>query len=253
MAIIHKTSIGSGPSSLLPSEQLFDRPHKKNGAENEELGRWKFLQIATLLIGSFAAGTAFTWSGDVLAQDKPPAPTMDMPSLVRALQNGGYVIYFRHAATDQSMPDSDRLDLKNCATQRGLSEKGREEARVIGKAFSALGIKVSSVLSSPYCRCIDTAKIAFGRVTVVQDLEFAISKNEAETKRLGAVLRKYLGARPERGTNTVIVAHSANLKESVGIWPQPEGAAYFFQPHGEGTKYVARVGPEEWPELVRAK
>jgi len=252
MAVIHKTSIGSGPS-LLPGEQFFDRPHKKNGAENEERGRRKFLEIASLLIGSFTLGAALPWSGNALAQDKPPAPAMDMPSLVRALQNGGYVIYFRHTATDQSKPDSDRLDLKNCATQRNLSEKGREQARLIGKAFSALGIKVSSVLSSPFCRCIDTAKIAFGKATVVQGLEFAMAKNEAETKKLGAVLRKYLAARPERGTNTVIVAHSANLKEAVGIWPQPEGAAYVFEPQGGDTKYVARVGPEEWPELVRAK
>jgi len=208
----------------------------------------------TLLIVAFAAGGALASPGIVLAQDKPPpAPSMDMPSLVRALQGGGYVIYFRHAATDQSKADSERLDFKNCATQRNLSEKGREQAQAIGKAFSALGIKVSSVLSSPYCRCIDTAKIAFGKATVVQDLEFAMAKNEAETKKLGQALRKYLDTRPPRGANIVIVAHSANLKEAVGIWPQPEGAAYVFQPQGEGTKYVARVGPEEWLELTRAK
>lgn len=253
MTIIHKTSVGNGLSSFLPSEQFFDRPHKRNGAENEWRGQRKFWGIATLLIGSFTVGTALPWSGNALAQDKPPPPTMDMPSLVRALQKGGYVIYFRHAATDQSRPDSDRLDLKNCATQRNLSEKGREQARLIGKAFSDLGIKVSSVLSSPYCRCIDTAKIAFSKATVVQDLEFAVAKNEAETKKLGTALRKYLAARPERGANTVIVAHSANLKEAVGIWPQPEGTAYVFQPHGGESRYVARVGPEEWPELVRAK
>lgn len=202
-------------------------------------------------IGLFAVGAALSWSGN--AQDKPPAPAMDLPSLVRALQHGGYVIYFRHAATDQSKPDSDRLDLKNCATQRNLSEKGREQSRVIGKAFSDLGIKVSSVLSSPYCRCIDTAKIAFGKATVVHDLEFAMAKNEADTKRLGKALRKYLGATPQRGTNTVIVAHSANLKEAVGIWPQPEGAAHVFESQGGAIKYVARVGPEEWPELTRTK
>lgn len=206
------------------------------------------------VIAAFTAGGALSLPDVVRAQDKPPpAPSMDMPSLVRALQGGGYVIYFRHAATDQSKADSDRLDLKNCATQRNLSEKGREQAQVIGKAFSALGIKVSSVLSSPYCRSIDTAKIAFGKATVVQDLEFAVAKNEAETKKLAAALRKHLGTRPARGTNIVIVAHSANLKEAVGIWPQPEGAAYIFQPQGEGTKYVARVGPEEWLELTRAK
>jgi phosphohistidine phosphatase SixA len=209
------------------------------------------IQSARLLVGSFALIAGL--SGDVLAQDKPPPPAMDLPSLVHALQEGGYVIYFRHAATDQAKSDSGSLDLMNCATQRGLSEKGREQAQAIGKAFSALGIKISSVLASPYCRCIDTAKLAFGKATVVHDLEFAMAKSESETSRLGAVLRKYLAARPQRGTNTVIVAHSANLKEAVGIWPQPEGAAYVFQPQGEGAKYIGRVGPEQWPELARAK
>lgn len=203
-------------------------------------------------VSAVAASAALLWAGAVAAQDKPPAPAMDLPSLVRALQGGGYVIYFRHAATDQSKPDSpERLDLENCATQRNLSEKGREQAQVIGKAFAALGIKVAAVLSSPYCRCVDTAKLAFGKAVVAHDLEFAMAKNETESKRLGAALRKHLSEQPQRGANSVIVAHSANLKEAVGIWPQPEGAAYVFQPQGNAAKYVARVGPEEWAELAR--
>lgn len=215
----------------------------------------EFLKIAHAVIWSCFAITNFAWLGNTFAQDKdqPPAPTMDAASMVRALQSGGYVIYFRHAATDQSKPDADRVDLKNCATQRGLSDKGREQARAIGKAFSSLGIKVSKVSSSPYCRAIDTAKLAFGNATVLNDLEFALSKSEPEAKRLGAALRKLLEDTPAKGTNIVIVAHSANLKEAIGIWPQPEGAGYVFRPEGGRVSFVARVGPEEWPELVRTK
>lgn len=210
--------------------------------------RRRFLMSTSGLVAAFVAANPTT------AQDKGPAPTLDPKALVRALQNGGFVIYFRHAATDQSQPDSDRLDLKNCATQRNLSEKGREQARAIGKAFAALGIKVSKVMSSPYCRCIDTGKLAFGEVTIVPDLEFAISKSEPESKRLGAVLRTLLGTKPPSGTNTVLVAHTANLKEAAGIWPQPEGAAHVFEPQGDGRPlHVARVGPEEWPDLARAR
>ena len=205
-----------------------------------------------MAIRALLLATAFL-SGGALAQQKPPAPAMDPPALVRALQAGGYVIYFRHAATDQSKSDSERVDFQNCASQRLLSNTGREQAKAIGKAFEALGIKVSSVLSSPYCRCMDTAKLAFGRATAVPDFEFAMAKSESEAKRLGAVLRKHLAMKPRAGTNAVIVAHSANLKEAVGIWPQPEGAAYVFQPQGDTGKFVARVGPEEWQELARGK
>jgi phosphohistidine phosphatase SixA len=187
------------------------------------------------------------------AQDKPPTPTMDLPQLVRALQGGGYIIYFRHAATEHNKPDAERIDFENCATQRNLSAQGREQAQAIGKAFAALGIKISTVLSSPYCRCIETAKLAFGKASVLHDLEFAMAKSENEAKRLGAVLRNHLAAKPRPGTNAVIVAHSANLKEAVGIWPQPEGAAYVFQPQGDTGKFVARVAPDEWPQLARAK
>src|SRR5438067_4380838 len=146
-------------------------------------------------VAAVGASAALFWVGAVAAQDKPPAPAMDLPSLVSALQGGGYVIYFRHAATDQSKADSpEHLDLENCATQRNLSDKGREQAQVIGKAFAALGIKVAAVLSSPYCRCIDTAKLAFGKSAVAHDLEFAMPKNENESKKLGAALRKLLSA-----------------------------------------------------------
>ena len=197
---------------------------------------------------------ALARASTAMAQKKEPGAILDRQTLVHALQSGGQVIYFRHAETDQSQSDSNRLNLANCATQRNLSDKGRGQARAINEAFSALGINVSKVLSSPYCRCVETAKLAFGHVTIVQDLEFAIAKNEPEAKRLGAVLRKLLETPPLSGTNNIVVAHSANLKEAAGIWPQPEGVAYIFQPQQNGGfTVVARVGPEEWSELARLK
>lgn len=190
----------------------------------------------------------------IAAEEKGVGTKLDKKALVKALQKGGYVIYFRHAETDHSQADTDRMNLKNCETQRNLSEKGREQSRAIGKASAALGIKVAKVLSSPYCRCIDTGKLAFGEVTIVDDLEFAISKSEAEAKRLGAVLRKLLGTKPPKGTNTAIIAHTANLQEAVGIWPKPEGVAHIFQPQDDGSvSHVGQVPPEEWPELARLR
>lgn len=192
--------------------------------------------------------------GPALAQDKPAAPSVEPAVLVQALKSGGHVIYFRHAATEQAQQDSSPVDLKNCATQRSLSDKGKDQARAIGKAFGQLRVNVSKVFASPYCRTIDTAKLAFGEVTVVPDLEFAIAKSESETKRLGGVLRKMLENQPPKGTNTVIVAHSANLKEAVGIWPQPEGAAHIFRYQDDGRLiHVGRVAPEEWAALAKLK
>ncbi|MEH2593105.1 class 3 adenylate cyclase/phosphohistidine phosphatase SixA [Bradyrhizobium sp. AZCC 1577] len=239
------------------------KPLSNEAVKNLRLNRRQFLKPATAAITFFVANApcrlvfslgALARASTAMAQKKEPGGIRDRQTLVHALQSGGQVIYFRHAETDQSQSDSDRLNLANCATQRNLSDKGRAQARAINEAFSELGINVSKVLSSPYCRCVETAKLAFGRVTIVQDLEFAIAKNEAEAKRLGAVLRKLLETPPLSGTNNIVVAHSANLKEAAGIWPQPEGVAYIFQPRQNGGfTVVARVGPEEWSELARLK
>lgn len=208
----------------------------------------------TKLVALFVLCTVVAGVPVVVAQQKEPGPVLERGALVRALQSGGHVIYLRHAATDHSQKDTNRVELQNCATQRNLSENGRDQARIIGKSFAALGIKVSKVLSSPYCRCIETGKLGFGEVTIVQDLEFAISRSESETKRLAAVLRELLGTTTARGTNTVVVAHTANLKEATGIWPDPEGAAHIFKPEGSGRfVHLGRVGPEEWAELARLK
>src|SRR2546428_3647747 len=173
-------------------------------------------------VPAVGASAALFWAGAVAAQDKPPAPAMDLPSLVRALQGGGYVIYFRHAASDQSSPDSpERLDLENCATQRNLSQKGREQAQVIGKAFAALGIKVAAVLSSPYCRCVDTAKLAFGKAVVAHDLEFAMAKNETESKRLTAPPRPHPSAQPRPRPHTRVASPPADPHWAGGRWAPP--------------------------------
>ena len=82
-------------------------------------------------------------------------------SLVRRLRGGGYVLAFRHAATDFSMTDKTR-DLRNCSRQRNLNADGRRQARRIGKAFRRLGIPVGQVLASPFCRTRETARLAFG-------------------------------------------------------------------------------------------
>lgn len=187
------------------------------------------------------------------AQEQRIDAKLGRKALLDALRKGGYILYFRHATTDRSQIDSDRVNLKNCATQRNLSEKGREQSKAIGKAFKARGIKVAEVITSPYCRCIDTARLAFGEFTVSEDLVWTLGQPEAETKRLGEALRKLLGTKPSKGTNTVLVSHMANIKEAVGIWPEPEGVAHIFQPTEDGGfSHLGKVLPEEWAELIGA-
>ena len=177
---------------------------------------------------------------------------LDKRALIHALQKGGYVLYFRHAITDRSQIDADRINLHNCATQRNLTEAGRKQAQVIGKAMQALGIAVAEVLTSPYCRCIETAKLAFGKFTVSADLVWTLGQPEAETRRLAEALRQFLKTRPPKGENTVLVSHTANLKEAIGVWPEPEGAVYVFQPREDGAvSHLGNIAPEEWTALIQ--
>ena len=77
------------------------------------------------------------------------------------LREGGVVIAFRHALAPGTF-DPPEFRLGDCRTQRNLSDAGRAQARRIGEWFESRGLKPARVRASPWCRCMDTAQIAFG-------------------------------------------------------------------------------------------
>jgi phosphohistidine phosphatase SixA len=178
----------------------------------------------------------------------------DLSSVLGELRKGGFIIYFRHGPTDQTGSSDEAADLMKCETQRNLSAEGRQQVTQIGKAFQALNIPVGMVTTSPFCRCKDTAKLAFDRFTVSNDLYFAIGTDASETKRYTESLRRMLSTPPAKATNAVIVSHTANLREAAGIWPKPEGVAYVFRPLPGGEfEAIAMVLPEDWGKLAELK
>ncbi|HSS45710.1 MAG TPA: histidine phosphatase family protein [Thermoanaerobaculia bacterium] len=167
--------------------------------------------------------------------------------LIDGLRRGGYVIYFRHAATNPDQVDMDTAKLDRCETQRNLSPDGRRMARDLGGAFQTLRIPVGKVVTSPYCRAVDTAELAFGRHETSSALYFAMGAAKDQRESQGAELRQMLSTPPRRGTNTVIVSHHANLKEATGLWPKREGDAHVFRPRPDGGfEHVGEVAVEEW-------
>ena len=210
--------------------------------------RW--LRTIAALIGIVAAMNLLVATATANAADK----IGDLGSVLGELRAGGLVIYFRHGATDQTGPSDEAADLAKCETQRNLSAEGREQAIQIGKAFHALRIPVDTVTTSPFCRCKDTAQLAFGRFIVANDLYFAIGTDPLETRRFAQSLRRMLSTLPARATNAVIVSHSANLSEAASIWPKPEGVAYVFRPLPDGRfEAIAMVLPEDWGKASRRK
>ena len=219
---------------------------------------------ARVTIALFAVGLASVASVATAASEQPKSatsgsvaqeqPLLGLDAALDDLRKGGLVIYFRHAATEQTGASDEAADLKNCDTQRNLSAEGRAQASQIGQAFRTLGINVSTVMTSPFCRCKDTGKLAFGRFTVNNDLYFAINTDAEKTKELAESLRKTLATSPPQGTNAVIVSHTANLREAAGIWPKPEGVAYIFRPLSGGRfEVLAKVLPDDWINAAKRK
>lgn len=81
---------------------------------------------------------------------------------LRALKAGGAVLAFRHALAPGTF-DPPGFKLGDCSTQRNLSDEGRAQARRIGATLAQQGLKPARVRSSPWCRCMDTATLAFGQ------------------------------------------------------------------------------------------
>ncbi len=176
------------------------------------------------------------------------------------LKRGGYVILVRHGTTPVSgLPREQRkgepspLDLARCELQFNLTEQGRDEVRAIGVGVQRLAIPVGRVVSSPYCRALETARLAFGRVdeislALVRRSYVSIPDAPAPPnwqQRINA-LRRLLATPPPAGTNIVLVTHNANIRDAVGFEIAAAEAA-IFRPDGQGAfTLVARVPPRAW-------
>jgi len=142
----------------------------------------------------------------------------DAANAWKALRSGGHVALMRHADAPGSAGDPPGFRVEDCATQRNLSEKGRADAEKIGSRIKREGIAFEKILSSPWCRCVDTAKLlnlgtveteaTFGNVVVLRD------QREALTAGARALIAKWTA----RG-NLLVLTHGANIFALTGISP----------------------------------
>ena len=171
------------------------------------------------------------------------------------LNKGGYVIYVRHTSTERDYADQVTADVNNCSTQRTLSEKGWDEATLIGSSFEILKIPVGSIYSSEYCRAWKTARLAFGAPVKLSELNFEKSEEYTDVQR--ATMRDnvdpLLTQTPLAGTNTIIVGHDDPFEAATGIYPEPQGVAYIVKP-GADNKFeiVGSIEPTDWPGIISA-
>lgn len=159
-----------------------------------------------------------------------------------ALKAGGHVALIRHETTEPGTGDPPGYRLEDCATQRNLSAAGREAARRMGERLRAEGVAIEKVYSSPWCRCRDTAMLAFGKADDWDALSSFFDDRSREpklTERVKNRIGLYSTKRP-KGT-VVMVTHHVNIqaltREAVG-----QGEIVVVRPDGCcGLKVVGRI------------
>lgn len=174
-----------------------------------------------------------------------PATGADSEALWALLKGGGQVIIMRHAETDPGVGDPPGFRIEDCLTQRNLSEAGREEARRIGAAFRDRKIPIERVLSSRWCRCLETARLAFGSVEAWPPLDSFFNDRSREPEQTRAV-RRLASERPAIG-NLILVTHRVNISALTGVYPAP-GEMVILTPEGNDAFRVAgRLAPAVSP------
>jgi phosphohistidine phosphatase SixA len=184
--------------------------------------RRQALQVA--LVNGFA----------LVAAPSPHAQTL--PDIAALLKEGGCAVMLRHAQTEPGVGDPPNFQLDQCSTQRNLSDEGRAQAVAIGRWFARHSLKPSSVQSSAWCRCQDTATLAFGQFNALAALSStfnARSRTDAQT----IVLKARLAA-IARGTFEVWVTHQVNVTALTGEVPSMGEALVIRTPPPDGVVHV---------------
>jgi phosphohistidine phosphatase SixA len=170
--------------------------------------------------------------------------TLSLPAAAQSepwslLRQPGHAVFMRHSDAPGSGgygdPPGYRLD--DCATQRNLSEDGRAHARRTGEAFRANGVAFDRALTSPWCRCKETALLALGRTAEpFAPLSNLVGRHEHRDSQVRA-LKDFLAGLDGRGS-VLLVTHGIVIGALTGISP------------ASGEMVVVKPGPDGEPTVV---
>ena len=139
-------------------------------------------------------------------------------NLLNQLEDGEKLIFIRHAYAPGS-GDPDNFNLNDCSTQRNLNKEGREQAKLIGEFFKKNEIKIDKVLSSEWCRCKETAKIAFKNFSTNNFLNSFYSSKYAKNKDKQIKLLKNYVKKFESDKNLILITHYVLIFEVLNYAP----------------------------------
>ena len=139
-------------------------------------------------------------------------------NLINQLEDGGKLIFIRHAYAPGN-GDPAGFNLNDCSTQRNLSEDGRKQAQRIGEFFTKNKIEIDKVLSSEWCRCKETAKIAFKNYSTNSFLNSFYSSKFSKNKDKQVKAFNYYINNLESKKNMIFVTHYVFISEVLNYGP----------------------------------
>ena len=141
-----------------------------------------------------------------------PVKADSKKNIIENLKVGGKLIFIRHAYAPGG-GDPENFNIYDCSTQRNLSESGRIQSRKIGNFFKENRIKIEDVYSSEWCRCKETASLAFKNFKTKSFLNSFFSSKFAHNKNSQMKdFQKFLSDWDKK-TNIVFVTHYVVISE----------------------------------------
>ena len=139
-------------------------------------------------------------------------------NFMNSLKDGEKLIFIRHAYAPGG-GDPNNFNLNDCSTQRNLNAEGKTQAKNIGKFFLENKINIEQVLSSEWCRCKDTARIAFNNFSTKSFLNSFYSKKftknkTTQIKELKSFVKKFKSSK-----NLILVTHYVVIQEVLNYAP----------------------------------
>ena len=185
-------------------------------------GHSRLLFATGLALASVAAAPAFA-QGDAWALLRQP----------------GHVVFMRHSDAPGSGgygdPPGYRLD--DCATQRNLSDEGRAHAKRTGEAFRKHGLTFDRVLTSPWCRCKETAQLAIGKeAEIFTPLSNLVGRSQHRDEQVKALKAYLAGLQPN--TRALFVTHGVVINALTGVSPS------------SGEMVIVKPGPGGEPKVA---
>ena len=138
--------------------------------------------------------------------------------LLNHLEDGGKLIFIRHAYAPGN-GDPNNFNLYDCSTQRNLNKEGRDQAKNIGEFFKKNNIEIDKVLSSEWCRCKETAKIAFENFSTNNFLNSFYSSKYAKNKEKQIEMLNDYVKKFKSNQNLIFVTHYVLISEVLNYAP----------------------------------